>query len=400
MSLLTVTRHWKVPVSIAVAGIFVYWFVHKLNWLEVWDQVRDARWSYLGLAAALLIGTYLVRALRWQALLEPMVHTSVRSLLRATVIGFTALFVMGRAGEMIVRPAALSLKEPKVRPWASYATVMIERVFDMVAVVVIFAVNLVFFELAAKDDDSIHRFTLIQATGIFLLLVSAAGIFGLYIFRKKSSSVIAFIERKFKWLPRSAYEGMGSLLQHISDGLSVLHDMKSLGVIVSYTLLMWSMVVGGYAMVLRAFSINSDQAPLTGVVFVMGLSMIGSIIPSPAAATGPFHAAAAGALVFLGIERNRAASAAIILHLVIFLPVVFFGFAYLLKDGVSLTGLMGKGKSAPPADKPETSHLRQQISTGRSGREFATEQREPEVYEAVTDLPDHGRTVAGGASGG
>ncbi|MGH9761142.1 MAG: lysylphosphatidylglycerol synthase transmembrane domain-containing protein, partial [Blastocatellia bacterium] len=269
--------------------------------------------------------------------------TPVRALLRATVIGFTALFLVGRAGEMIVRPAALSVKEP-VKPSASYATVMIERVFDMVMVVVFFSVNLVFFELPARDDESIHRLTLIRVTGLLLLLAAAAGIYGLSIFRKKRAGVIGFLERKLQWLPRRVYEGLINLLKHISDGLAVLHDLKSLAITVSYTVLLWSMVVAGYSLVLRAFDITSSQVPLTGVVFVMALSMIGSVVPSPAAATGPFHAATAASLVFLGVERNDAASAAIVLHLVIFLPAVFFGFGYLLKDGISLARLLHAGE--------------------------------------------------------
>jgi hypothetical protein len=64
-----------------------------------------------------------------------MARPPLSALFRATMIGFTALFFVGRAAEMIVRPAALSVKE-KVHPSASYATVMIERVFDMVMVVV------------------------------------------------------------------------------------------------------------------------------------------------------------------------------------------------------------------------------------------------------------------------
>ena len=60
-----------------------------------------------------------------------MARPSLSALFRATMIGFTALFFVGRAAEMIVRPAALSVKE-RVHPSASYATVMIERVFDMV----------------------------------------------------------------------------------------------------------------------------------------------------------------------------------------------------------------------------------------------------------------------------
>ena len=392
----------KLLISLPVAAGFIYWFAHKLDWVEVWGNVRDARWSYLGLATVLLMGTYLVRSLRWKTLLAPMADTSVRALLRATVIGFTALFLVGRAGEMIVRPAALSVKEP-VKPSASYATVMIERVFDMVMVVVFFSVNLVFFELPARDDESIHRLTLIRVTGLLLLLAAAAGIYGLSIFRKKRASVIGFLERKLQWLPRRAYEGLINLLKHISDGLAVLHDLKSLAITVSYTLLLWSMVVGGYSLVLRAFDITGSQVPLTGVVFVMALSMIGSVVPSPAAATGPFHAATAASLVFLGVERNNAASAAIVLHLVIFLPAVFFGFGYLLKDGISLARLLHAGEE--PAAIAVSSGAESSREPARSAKKSART-ADPAAARSVNEsdplirIAEQGRPIRRGAGGG
>ncbi|HSE98500.1 MAG TPA: hypothetical protein VLD57_09575, partial [Blastocatellia bacterium] len=79
-------------------------------------------------------------------------------------------------------------------------------------------------------------------------------------------------------------------------------------------------------------------------VFVMGLSMLGSIVPTPGGATGPFHTATAGALIFLGVAGTKAASIAIVLHLVIFAPATLFGLYYVVKDGLSLEELRRIGE--------------------------------------------------------
>src|SRR5207247_283849 len=142
-----------------------------------------------------------VRVLRWRALLEPMARPPLRALFRATMIGFTALFFVGRAAEMIVRPAALSVKE-SVHPSASYATVIIERVFDMVMVVVFFAVNLVFFEYISRDADAMRMFGWIKITGVLLLIVAASGIYGLSAFRRSRAGALDYVERKLARLPR------------------------------------------------------------------------------------------------------------------------------------------------------------------------------------------------------
>lgn len=330
-------------VSLLVGAIFVYLFAHRLDWAEVWTEVQKASAGQLGAAVLLFIGTYFVRVFRWRTLLDPMAHPPLRGLFRATVVGFSALFLMGRAGELIIRPAVLSVKE-HVHPSASYATVMIERVFDMVMVVVFFAVNLIFFEYIARDAEAMRVFGWVKVTGVFLLFVAAAGIYGLSVFRRRRDGVLAFLERKLSWLPHKVSRGLLSLLLHISEGLAVLHDLRSLAITVSYTVLLWLMVAIAHLLVVRAFAIPYAAVPFTGAVFVMGLSMLGSVVPTPGGATGPFHAATSTALVFLGVTQNKAASVAIILHLVIFTPAMLFGMFYVFKEGLSFGRLRRIGE--------------------------------------------------------
>jgi glycosyltransferase 2 family protein len=342
-----VSNRLKTIIGLAVGALFVYWFAYKLKWLEVWNEVREANWEQLGLAMALLVGTYVVRVLRWRALLEPMARPPLMALFRATMIGFTALFLMGRAAEMIVRPAVLSVKE-RVHPSACYATVMIERVFDMVMIVAFFAVNLIFFEYTNEDADAMRLFGWIKIAGGLLLLIAAAGIYGLSIFRSRRAVMLAYVEKKLRRLPRGASQGLMSLLRHISEGLAVLHDARELTITVSYTVLLWLMVALAHLLVVRAFGIPYSVVPFTGAVFVMGLSMLGSVVPTPGGATGPFHIATAAALAFLGVEHNaahnKAASVAIILHLVIFTPATIFGMFYIAKEGLSLGRLRRIGE--------------------------------------------------------
>src|SRR5262249_50566031 len=157
--------------SLALAALFIYLFVNKLDWVNVWSDARQADLTLVALAACLMVLTYLVRSLRWRALLAGMAAPTWLALVRATAIGFTALLLLGRAGELIVRPAALSLKEP-VKPSASYATVLIERVFDMVTVVIFFALNMAFFQFSRNEPVAVENFRMIRIAGISLLLIS------------------------------------------------------------------------------------------------------------------------------------------------------------------------------------------------------------------------------------
>jgi uncharacterized protein (TIRG00374 family) len=221
---------------------------------------------------------------------------------------------------------------------------MIERVFDMVMVVFFFAANLIFFEYIPRDAEAMRLFGWIKGVGVLLLLAAVAGVWGLSVFHRRRARALARLEKRLNRLPAPVARAMMSLLRHISEGLSVLHNARELAITLSYTAVMWFMVALAHLLVVRAFGIPYRDVPFTGAVFLMGLSMLGSVVPTPGGATGPFHTASAGALVFLGVAATKAASIAIVLHIVIFAPATLFGLYYIFKDGLSLGGLRRIGE--------------------------------------------------------
>src|SRR5262249_20206606 len=204
-------------------------------------------------------------------------------------------------------------------------------------------------------------------SGVVLLLVAISGIYGLSTFRRRRSSALAYVEKKLGWLPAPVARGTVSLLDHLSEGLAVLHDARELTLTVSYTVLLWLMVATAHLLVVRAFGVPYEEVPFTGAVFVMGLSMVGSVVPTPGGATGPFHTATAAALSFLGIQQSKSASIAIILHLIIFAPASFFGLYYLLKEGLSLDRLRHIGEHS--YDEPPKSETRSEAVQKQEAKE-------------------------------
>ena len=70
-------------------------------------------------------------------------------------------------------------------------------------------------------------------------------------------------------------------------------------------------------------------------IFVMGVASLGSLIPTPGGAAGAFHAATAGALILLNVDRERAAAISIVMHLIYFAPAVAFGLYYFFHGDIS-----------------------------------------------------------------
>ena len=110
-----------------LAVALLWWFGRKVDWVEVREAVSHSN-PYLLVAAVLIISfAYVLRAFRWAALLKPIVHARLSDLFIATTVGFGAVFLVGRAGE-VVRPVVMPMRDPKVRPSASFVTILVERI--------------------------------------------------------------------------------------------------------------------------------------------------------------------------------------------------------------------------------------------------------------------------------
>lgn len=318
-----------------LAVAILWWFGRKLDWHEVRQAVSHANPYLLTLAALAITLAYFFRAARWGALLAPLCPASLRNLYVATTVGFGAVFLFGRTGE-VVRPVVLPMLDAKIRPSASFVTIMVERIYDMIAVVLLFAVNLLWFQPPA---DAGVEFGRVRAAGIVLLLVAFAGVFGLTQFRKKSKGAIGWMSRTLegkRFVPARLTRAILSTLEQLARALRVLVDARELAVTVGWTTTVWVAIALAQLLVFRAFGLPFG---ITQTVFVLGWSLVGSLVPTPGGAAGAFHAATAAGLISLGIQRETAAAISIVLHIVDFGPALIFGVYYIIRGDINLSRL-------------------------------------------------------------
>jgi glycosyltransferase 2 family protein len=316
-----------------LAAAIIWWFGRRLDWQQVKIAVERSDWRLIALAAVIILLAYLWRAIRWQALLLPFTRTSLREVWIATCVGFAAVLTIGRAGE-IVRPVVLPMRDPRVRPAASIVTIMIERLYDIMTVVVLFGVNLFWLKPVNGGDFGPARIV-----GLVILSFGALAILLLVIFKLRSATVIDWIDRKVKdgiGLRKRIKRALVSTLEQLATALTVLSDIKLLATTIGWSLALWFSVLIANLLICRAFGLSFG---LSHVLFILGWSMIGSAIPTPGGAAGAFHAATAGALILLGVARDEAAAISIVLHLIDFAPAALFGLFYFLRGDVNFARL-------------------------------------------------------------
>ncbi|MCP5112969.1 MAG: flippase-like domain-containing protein, partial [bacterium] len=125
-------------VTVAVAAVLAYrWNDLGFEWQRFTSTFRHISWPWMALSGVLALLTYLGRALRWRVLIRPVREKpSLWNLFSATAIGFTAIVLFGRAGEL-VRPFLISAKE-KVSFSSQVAAWFIERIYDLLTALLIF----------------------------------------------------------------------------------------------------------------------------------------------------------------------------------------------------------------------------------------------------------------------
>jgi glycosyltransferase 2 family protein len=310
----------------------LWFFLRNADMPRVWAEVRHAR-PLLLLGAVLVTGaTYVLRSLRWQYLLAPIGHTRFGNVFRATVIGFAATFLLpARAGE-VIRPYLLARREG-LPGTAAFATIILERLLDLVTVLLLFA----FFVLTADPASMSAAPAAMERVKLGGLIAAAGG---------AAALALAFVaaghpERLGRWalrvervLPAKLARIVASFVETFTQGPAVMRQPRRLLVSFALSIPLWMSIAAGIWLTSLAFHITF---PYVGSFLVMTILVVGVAMPTPGA-VGGFHAAYQIAVQsFFGVPDDRAIGAAIVLHGVSFVPVTLLGLVFMARAGLSLS---------------------------------------------------------------
>ena len=134
-------KRWHIWLGVAISAVFLYLAFRKVDFSLVWEYLKQARWSWVLLGLAFYFFGVLLRAWRWQVLLNPLKHLPVRRLFPVVAIGYMGNNVYpARAGE-VLRSVLLKSKD-QVDISGSLATIVVERLFDAIVILGLVLLNL------------------------------------------------------------------------------------------------------------------------------------------------------------------------------------------------------------------------------------------------------------------
>jgi uncharacterized membrane protein YbhN (UPF0104 family) len=302
--------------AVVVTAAAVYFALRGVDFGTVKDALASSNYATLGPALALLALAVYLRVLRWQFLFPAATRPSVRPTTEALLIGqFFNNVLPARAGE-VFRMLALHARARTSRA-ETLATIIVERAFDLLALLVLF-----FVALPWLPAVSWVRVAGLLAAGLSLALAAVIIVLARYGVRPVRLLVLPLSRLPFVSVKRVDL-GAASVVR----GFAALRDVRLGAAAFGLTVASWLTLSASFWFV--AIGFHRDLPPSAGLLLAVatGLALV---LPSGPAGVGVFEAAAVVALGAYGLSRSEALSAALVLHAVNFFPFIVAGAAVLL----------------------------------------------------------------------
>lgn len=324
-------KRWHVALGILISAVFLYLAFRSINFSQLWQYLREAKWAWVLLGLVCYFLGVWVRTWRWQVLLNPLKKISQRELFPVVCIGYMGNNVYpARAGE-VLRSILLKQKDD-VPISGSLATIVVERLFDGITILALVFLNFRQLVQIAPDADWMRRIQtgsiLVGAIFGVILLVFLAMVF----LPKQTEAMSGWIINKL--LPRKARPKVSDILNKFIDGLRVLRSPGQSLLVLGLSMLVWILEGGLYWGVMKALGLELSFMSLLLVEGVVNLVLL---IPAAPGGLGTFDAAAKFMLALFGIPAEQALGYALILRMALWIPITALGALFFVKEGFSLT---------------------------------------------------------------
>ncbi|MBV6480103.1 MAG: hypothetical protein HGGPFJEG_02937 [Ignavibacteria bacterium] len=327
----TVKKSIKFFILFSITGFFLYLAFRGNDFNLLFIELRNANYFYAfaGAFTGIIIGG-IIRALRWRYFLNPLKEDIVfSSLFSSMMVGYMMNSIIPRSGE-IYRPVLLAKKE-KISRTSAFATILAERVFDTLSLLISFGICLFYFRSKLSsvfEEYNLEMISLITSGIVVLfILILLVIIFNL----EKSEVIIEKITKKI--FPEKIHMKVHYLFISLINGFLFIKYPKYYGAILFYSILLWLSYVISTYLTLLAFSIDLNllDANLVLTMITFALS-----IPLPANSAGLFHLFATATLVNIyGVNQETAFGFATVNHLLGLLGLIIIGAYYFLKENIS-----------------------------------------------------------------
>lgn len=252
----------------------------------------------------------------------------MRNLLSATLVGFTAISLLGRPGEF-VRPYFIAVKE-EVSVASQLAAWVLERIADLLMVLLLFGFALAHTGSSAMAGSKLGW--LLAAGGRIAGLLAVSTILLTIGFRHFTQPVRGALRRVLLLLPLSLYVRADKLLGSFLQGVESTRSDGALLLILLYSVLEWLLIVLTYWCLVASFT--ELNLTIVDLIVFMGFVSIAASIQIPGIGGGVQVMAVLVLTELFHVRLETATTFAFLIWIITFVAVVPAGLIIAIREGL------------------------------------------------------------------
>jgi uncharacterized protein (TIRG00374 family) len=336
--------------GITLSAVTLYLAFRNVPFNDLVAYLRAINYVWIIPAGLIVVISFFLRAWRWQIILASNHRVMFWPAYHPMMIGFMINCILpGRVGE-VARPAILKRQE-RVPFTTGLATVAAERIFDIILLILLFAVVLASVQVSPELDIAFDRYNLNRSTletiaggMINLSIILVAGIFLVSVEKSRS-----WINRAIMALPRflfflgkawqakieqSVAARMVNLVNNVASGFMMLKHPAKMLACSGLTVLIWGLsALSWYVFALGCPGLNLSVLEITAVMVIVCFFIA---LPSVPGFWGLWEAGGVFAMTLFGISLNDAAGFTLANHAIQMFPVIIMGFISALITGINV----------------------------------------------------------------
>ncbi len=322
-----ISNAFKILIGLAVSGFFLYLAFRKVDLQNLGDVLKNTKIPLLIIAVFVLFISHWLRAVRHRYLIEPIKKIENGSLFSALMIGYMANTILPAHLGEVLRAYVIGKKEG-ISGSATFATIAVERIIDVLSLLIIMGLVLMVYPF----PDAVK----LSAYLTFAFVIILVGF--LAFLKMKPKQAIVLVEIITKPLPVKISDKLVELLMLFKEGVVTLKDRHSYFVVFILSILIWVCYAGVFAVGFYAFDfIHLYNIPIGASFVVLVITTISVLVPSSPGYVGTYHWLCMVSLTLFAVPESPALGYAIVIHAISMIPVALVGVAFALKEGINIS---------------------------------------------------------------
>ncbi len=323
----------KFAIGILISIVFLYLVFDQIDLRQARVALQNVNYNYLLPATIFLFLSLWFRAYRWGILFKPLKVMKLNNLFSALMVGYMGNTIFPfKLGEFL-RAHSIG-KIENFSKVASFATIVVERMLDLIFLLLLLGIVLFF--------QSFDGYEFVKTGGLISFAVVIAGIIFLVFLIVKTNETLRFYRKITSIFPAKLRDKGEKILNSLRSGLLVLKKPEYYLTIVISSIAIWlcyisTIIIFIYAFDLDEIFFNGNFAQITlASITILVMSGLSVSIPASPGYVGTFHLFVMQALIIYNIPNSEAFSFAVILHLFSMAPPAIMGMYYFFKQHISL----------------------------------------------------------------